>query len=231
MHAPDLLPEDVYGFRSTILVDTGAFDAGASAPRNLCAADTVADLQKIKTPGKNVLIYFWRPSDHLRAMIERARITDLPERSTTVSRANIPDLETSAVGELERQLYRELEPVLTAFATIARRDAIRIELCKTHGRSCPLFHVDRVTLRLLCTLRGPGTEWLDDRGVRRKALGHGDNRKIVRKGALIYEVEPYQVCILKGEAYLGSSGLGAVHRSPAVPPSIDGRWYLRVDAA
>ena len=35
--------------------------------------------------------------------------------------------------------------------------------------------------------------------------------------------------MLKGDARFGGNAPGIVHRSPAVPASMDGRWYLRVD--
>ena len=36
---------------------------------------------------------------------------------------------------------------------------------------CPRFHVDHVGIRMLCTYRGPGTEWLDDEAADRNFLG------------------------------------------------------------
>jgi hypothetical protein len=102
-------------------------------------------------------------------------------------------------------------------------------LMRTLGRTCPLFHVDRVSLRMLCTFRGPGTEWLADADVTRKGLGHGDNAKVMGPGAVIYSVPAFHLCVLKGDAYKGNTGRGIVHRSPSVPSNNGGRWYLRVD--
>lgn len=38
---------------------------------------------------------------------------------------------------------------------------MRVRLEKLDDRACPKFHVDSVTVRLLCTYCGPGTEWTD----------------------------------------------------------------------
>jgi len=87
-----------------------------------------------------------------------------------------------------------------------------------------------VSLRLLCTFRGPGTDWLPNNMVNRKRLGCGDNKKIVKTKAILQQVKPFQICILKGEVFTGNRGEGVVHRSPAVSDRKKGRWFMRVDA-
>lgn len=230
MHAHDHMLEDVFETRATMCVDTAADEPGGGAPSNLCVTDSLNGIGKISAKGKNVLLYFWSPSDELREQIAKTRFSSLPSFSKTVAKADLAGLPNKAPDDLTSQILTELTGVLTVFAELLPTNAVRVEFCKTAGRSCPLFHVDRVSFRMLCTLRGPGTEWLADGAVNRKRLGQGDNRKVTKQGALVYEVAPFQVCILKGEAHVGSAGAGAVHRSPAVPDTIDGRWYVRVDA-
>lgn len=39
------------------------------------------------------------------------------------------------------------------------------------GRAmCPGRHIDRTSIRLVCTYQGPGTEWLDDQSIERSDL-------------------------------------------------------------
>ncbi len=231
MHAHDHLLEDVFESRAIMRVDLDATDPGGGAPSNLCVTDSVAGFDKISAKGKNVLLYFWSPSQGLQDLIAKTSFSALPSFSATVAKSDLANLLANAPDCLTTKVLTELREVLVAFAELLPKGVLKIEFCKTQSRSCPLFHVDRVSLRLLCTLRGPGTEWLADGAVNRKRLGQGDNRSVTKQGALVYEVAPFQVCVLKGGAYSGGSGVGAVHRSPAVPDYIEGRWYLRVDAA
>jgi hypothetical protein len=232
MNAEEHIHEDHFESRSILQIDpTGKDRNGLCPPENLCVADTLDNFSRVKIPGKNVLIHFWTPSEKLKLLIEKTKFAALPTFTEVVQEDELALLEKKGVDTLSSQIFSELQGVLMAFASLLSVPTVKIELIKTQDRTCPLFHVDRVTLRLLCTLSGPGTEWLSDKGVNRKYLGRGENRKIIKKNALVYEAEPFQIVILKGNAYPGSSGAGIVHRSPAVPSTLEGRWLLRVDAA
>ena len=62
-----------------------------------------------------------------------------------------------------------------------REVTLRLETTATDG--CRRFHIDHTHLRLLCTYRGPGTEWLPEGQVDRVAQANGaPNRGIVRFG-------------------------------------------------
>ncbi|MEA3641396.1 MAG: DUF1826 domain-containing protein [Lamprobacter sp.] len=84
--------------------------------------------------------------------------------------------------------------------------------------ACPKFHVDRTRLRLLCTYRGPGTEWLPDEEVDRAALEDRQPNAQIQRGAQPRALQPFWVGLFKGECFPGNAGRGQVHRSPAVPP-------------
>ncbi|WP_200241836.1 DUF1826 domain-containing protein [Lamprobacter modestohalophilus] len=84
--------------------------------------------------------------------------------------------------------------------------------------ACPRFHVDRTRLRLLCTYRGPATEWLPDEEVDRVALEGRQPNDQIQRGAQPRALEPFWVGLFKGECFPGNAGRGQVHRSPAVPP-------------
>ena len=90
------------------------------------------------------------------------------------------------------------------------------------------LYADRVGLRLICTLRGPGTEWLDGTDVDRRWLGAAgiadEATGLLRAGAVVHGLGAGDVGIFKGESWPGNHGRGAVHRSPAS----DGGWRLLV---
>lgn len=224
-----MLTEDVYTEHSVLSIPASPSGALPCLPRNLVVVKNWGDIDLLADPAKNILLYPWIPSPSLRNTIAAARFDALPRLTLTLPKGDIARAATFARTELSRQLLTELAPALAALASIAPGRKLRLSLCKTTEQSCPLFHTDRVPVRLLCTLRGPGTEWLDDAQVNRKALGRGDNRKIAGPEATVYAAQPFQIVLLKGDAGFGSNSPGIVHRSPAVPASMDGRWYLRVD--
>lgn len=111
---------------------------------------------------------------------------------------------------------------------------LRFEVVKR--ATCPRFHVDRVGIRLLCTYRGPATEWLDDVGADRSRLGGGAGRLsdeasgLIRDRTRVGRAKPFDLVLLKGCAWPGNEQLGAIHRSPAVPIEVTPRVLVAIDA-
>lgn len=101
---------------------------------------------------------------------------------------------------------------------------------------CPRFHVDHVGIRLLCTYRGPATEWLEDACADRSKLGPAppdvsdENSGVVLNPAGIHRAAPYAIVLLKGSRWQGNEGRGIIHRSPIVPSNTVPRVLLSLDA-
>ena len=109
----------------------------------------------------------------------------------------------------------DVAALASTMAELGGTSEIEIRLDVTQGQPCPRWHRDAVTMRLLSTLRGPGTEF----GV---GSQHQEPCDIWRLGA-------GEVGLLRGTG--GSGGpLHLVHRSP---PAIDGatRLLLVIDPA
>lgn len=101
---------------------------------------------------------------------------------------------------------------------------------------CPRFHVDHVGIRLLCTYRGPATEWLEDAYADRGKLGPAppgvsdENSEVILNPAGIHRAAPYAIVLLKGSQWQGNEGGGIIHRSPIVPSNMAPRVLLALDA-
>lgn len=101
---------------------------------------------------------------------------------------------------------------------------------------CPRLHVDRVGIRLLCTYRGPGTEWVDGASVDRRFLGAAsgglpdDTSGLLLAGHRVEAIPPFAVALLKGSLWQGNDGRGIVHRSPAIAVDKMPRVLLAMDA-
>lgn len=110
-----------------------------------------------------------------------------------------------------------------------RRVTVRVQVSR--GAACPLFHVDAMTVRLLCTYAGPGTEWLgagdgdrSELGLRRRPLARA-NAAIAPDPGRIRRLPAGWVALLKGDRARPSGG-GLIHRSP---DSDEPRLVLVVD--
>ena len=110
--------------------------------------------------------------------------------------------------------------------TKSKKMRIQIEIVKTN--MCPLFHVDHIRQRLLCTYMGPGTEWLDHSNVYRDGLGKGCNHKIVKDFKMVNKARTFETLILKGVMYAGKD-LAVVHRSPPIEKDFKTRVLLKID--
>ncbi|MBM4229383.1 MAG: DUF1826 domain-containing protein [Gammaproteobacteria bacterium] len=105
-----------------------------------------------------------------------------------------------AIASLSADLYVlcDLYQMLTGTSDIG----IRLEV--TDRQTCPRFHTDQVSLRLMITYHGEGTQWLETGSVHQAAVG--------------------DVLIAKGELWAEPGG-ACVHRSPPVGP---GEWRVLV---
>ena len=123
----------------------------------------------------------------------------------------------------------DLRRLADLFFSVGETRAVTMRLVTTDEDGCRRFHADSTSLRLLCTYRGPGTEWLTDEQVDRSAQRAGAaNDDIVRFGEPS-AFAPFWVGILKGTAYPGNAGRGLVHRSPPIAGSGQTRVLFCLD--
>lgn len=121
---------------------------------------------------------------------------------------------------------RDVDELLAMYRCLfePKRVGLRVHVIK--GAMCPRFHVDRVPVRLLCTYRGNGTEWLPETAVRRPTTdGPLPDQPV--KSDLVQQLSTNAVALLKGEAWVGNEGRGLVHRSPV--PSGEPRLVVGID--
>lgn len=123
-------------------------------------------------------------------------------------------------------LLLDIQRLAVPFAAIADTGgAVRVRMEGITGPACHRWHADAVGLRLLCTYRGAGTEWLPSAGGAATARGlHGAalpcGRAAVATGA---------VAILKGEGFPGNAGFGCIHRSPPAARGERARLLICID--
>jgi len=131
----------------------------------------------------------------------------------------------------------DLNQLVGIFADLLGCPSIGLRLEVVSRAMCPRFHVDHVGIRLLCTYRGPATEWLVDACADRSKLGPtssdvcDENSGIIMNPAGIHRATPYAIVLLKGSRWQGNEGSSSIiHRSPTVPSNTAPRVLLALDA-
>lgn len=156
-------------------------------------------------------------------------VTGVPSFDAQATCTNHPDSVQEAVQQLlsylpcgptVTALSTDMQSVIQEFLNISGSETVHASLSIITCTPCPRFHADHVELRCLCTYVGEGTYFVPNKAVNRHkwmhALGiHDTNGFAVKTATSIQQASEWDVLVLKGEAFAGNQGAGAVHRSPA----------------
>jgi len=116
-------------------------------------------------------------------------------------------------------IKQDLSQLINNFKELTQYNLIRFNFNVLKSNQCSKFHVDYVRCRLITTYLGPGTEYLLDDNVNRKAFENlkespeEANREIIINPNLIERATNNQILLMKGKH---SNCLGLVHRSPPI---------------
>ena len=128
------------------------------------------------------------------------------------------------------QIINDINELLILFKKVSKAKSFKLLLTTVGTNMCRKFHTDINDLRMLCTYSGPGTLWLKENNINRKALNsYSDNNDIVLDENKIQQTKEGSVILLKGAIYPQSKTLAAVHRSPTIEESGEKRLLLRID--
>jgi uncharacterized protein with PhoU and TrkA domain len=83
---------------------------------------------------------------------------------------------------------------------------------------CPLFHVDKVPVRMVTTYHGAPTEWLCENDVNREAINRRQHDKVMRPDATVQVARSGDVLLFKGQDWPQAHVTGVVHRSALATP-------------
>jgi hypothetical protein len=152
---------------------------------------------------------------HIRSLL-RESLPLLPEQvrievpAAGLAESLLHSLPRSLDATLLDWLVADIENCARRLCDMAGSDFAAVRLEKTTDRTCPRFHVDSVTMRLLCTYCGPGTEWADPNTAYSVNFGEPFDEMLVHQ-------VPAEAIVIYGGAN-ASAGLHPLwHRSPAVP--------------
>ncbi|MFZ6762893.1 DUF1826 domain-containing protein [Pseudoroseomonas sp. WGS1072] len=211
----------------TFLDPPGPRIAPGSSPAgrpSVVAGATPEALLGILRPGVQLAIWD-RP---LPASLRRGAATLCAAPFAAVLEAPVADLLPALARRLPpgapEGLLPDIHGLALLFAGLTDRTWLRLRLEVVGDAACRRFHADAVSLRLLCTYRGPATEWLPLPGgaAATRALPEPPPVPARRLGT-------GAVALLKGEAHPGQAGMGCIHRSPPCPPGGPARLLLCLD--
>ncbi len=121
------------------------------------------------------------------------------------------------------EFIEDLSTLIEMYACLFDLTEVGLRMQILDRAMCPRFHMDNIGCRLITTYQGGGTEWLNNVDIDRSKLGAGNMGLPDTESGLfpntdcIQQVNVGDVVLLKGDGWIGNEGLGAVHRSPAVP--------------
>jgi hypothetical protein len=213
-------------------------DAPRPAATSVSRVDQVADLVAIFEDSLNVCVLRRDPALAVERFVRSVLCAADRERTLRIKSEQL-DAEALLAGQAGHPdapaFVEDVRFLAQVYEDLSGAEEIGLRLVSSHQPLCPRFHVDRVGVRLICTYSGPGTEFLCQEDVDRRWLGHrADGRPDEASGLLrtpdaVQRMQPFDIGLLKGEAWPGNHGRGAVHRSPPVAPSDTRRVFVTIE--
>jgi hypothetical protein len=185
-------------------------------------ADTPEGLSAIRHPGCAATIWRRQPLPGFQAWIDALEPDTLPRariilRPAVVREAMAQVCDASGTPESPERdlLVDDIAALADIFSEIVGAPWLRLRLDAVATDACRRFHVDAVTARLICTYRGPGTQY----GISTDGA----------EPARVFTVPTGAAVILRGTLWRQGLRTGLLHRSPPIEGTGETRLVLVLD--
>ena len=126
-------------------------------------------------------------------------------------------------GQGRAELIQSVSTLAEMFCYLFEQESLGFRMHLLDRAMCPRFHRDYVPCRLVMTLRGASTHWLDEESA---SLALSEDSY---DGAF-NSLDAGDIALLKGAGWFGNEAKGLVHRSPSIDQG-DWRLFLSMDFA
>lgn len=180
-----------------------------------------SDIALIRAPEVAGLIWQRRPLASFQSWIDALAPSQLPVARVIIrpdtARTFVTEACTSAGtpdGVERARLIDDIAALADIFAGATEASWLRLRLDVVTDNACRLFHLDRVTARLVCTYRGTGTEY-----------GFSDGGE----PEVIHMVPTGAAFVMRGTHWPAQPDPGLLHRSPPIEGKGETRLMLALD--
>jgi hypothetical protein len=205
------------------MMSVSAHDAGDPAlTASVRVVKDPAELSAIHEPGTGVALWDRALPPSLQSWLNSLPVEQVPSTRTVLRPRAVPeavDVAFKAAGTPEGaerdRLADDIAGLAEMFAGLMAVPYVRVRLENLRGDACTKFHQDRVIARLICTYRGPGTQY---------GLAHADGDPTT-----IHDVPAGVPAIFRGALSPAADQPPVVHRSPAIAGTGRTRLVLVID--
>ena len=203
------------------------------APALVCMGRGADVLEAVNQPGVELAVWQREPDPAWAGWLESlpyracptCRLEPVPEEARVALDASF-DACGSPGGPARDAFAADVARLVALLAGMTRAARVRLRLDMITGDACRRWHRDCLPLRLICTYRGPGTQWVPPAdGAEVLARPDDDTRLAIAFQAA--DVALFKGCGWPGQPHEG----GVVHRSPRIAGTGVARLVLVVDAA
>ncbi|MEL6127011.1 MAG: DUF1826 domain-containing protein [Pseudomonadota bacterium] len=185
-------------------------------------ADRPEDLGAFLKPGCAAAIWRRQPAPSFQAWIDGLAPEHLPRGRVVMRREVVRDvvrdlceIAGTPAGAYRDHLIDDAGALATRFAELTDALYVRVRLDPITGDACRRFHIDAITARLVCTYRGPGTQY----GI--STDGNAPKR--------VFNVPTGAPILMRGTLWPEQPATGLLHRSPPIEGTGTTRLVLVVD--
>ncbi|MEL7430475.1 MAG: DUF1826 domain-containing protein [Pseudomonadota bacterium] len=171
--------------------------------------DAIEGFGTLREPSVSAVIWKREMNSGFLEWIGSLAVNRLPSARVVTTVAHLPKVMMAICNSVHvpysmhrRVLIDDATRLAAHFADLMRVQAVRIRFDVVNDNACRKFHVDAVTARLVCTYRGPGTQY-----------GNGMQGE---EPSRIFSVPSGSPLLLRGTHWPEEVRAGLLHRSPPI---------------
>ncbi|MFD1509079.1 DUF1826 domain-containing protein [Lacimonas salitolerans] len=188
----------------------------------LAVTDTPEGLSLIRRADAAAAIWTRAPLPAFQRWLDDLPSDQLPRGRVILRPHAVPDMLTALCeqvgtppGPHRQRLIEDIVALSDIFATTMGAQVLQLRLDVVGTDACRKFHVDMLRARLICTYRGPGTQY----GLARQG----------NDPAQIHDLPTGSAMVMRGRLWPPQPDTGFVHRSPPIAGTGQVRLVLVLD--